>query len=149
MTLNFLGNSLKLRHIRPGSSKDIDLAITMYDKAVHHTPSDNLYRAINLNNLALALETRNGLNDLERAFKIYEESSKLSFAAPSARILAAVRAARLASEKRDNKAHQLYKLAVELLPLASVVCPGALRLWSEGMIILWYVKLVSKKTILK
>jgi hypothetical protein len=28
---------------------------------------------------------------------------------------------------------------------SSVVGPGALRLWSEGMIILWYVKLVSKK----
>ena len=118
---NHLGDSIRLQYKNTGSVHHLDRAISMYEESVLRTPPDHLNRALHLSNLGEALELRKLPDDLKRAFDVFETGANLSSAPPTIRILAAVRAARLVVDKTYQKASQLYKLAVELLPMASPV----------------------------
>lgn len=139
---NVLGNSLRLRYDKTGSKEDLNSAVASFEKAVNCTAPDHLDRARNLSNLASALAERNdGETDLIRALEAFEQSANIPFAPPTVRILAAVRAARLAVNEKSNKTSQLFKTAVELLPSAS---PASLNLLDQEVAVSRFAGLTSE-----
>ena len=123
---NHLANSMSLQYKYTSLMQYLDRCISLYEEAVLRTPQDHPNRTLHLSNLGKSLELRKHPDDLRRAFDAYETGANLSSAPPTIRIVAAVRAARLVVDKAYQKASQLYKLAVELLPMASPVSLGML-----------------------
>ena len=103
---------------------DLDRAIVINEQAVESTPVDHPNRAIYLNNLGIALQSRfertGSMDDLDRAITTNEQAVKSDIAPPSIRLKAASSCSDLLISQRNySRAKSILEAAVQLLPTVS------------------------------
>ena len=122
--LNNLSQSLLKRFEITNSMDDLNQTIDASEEAVWMTPNDHVEHARYSYNLAVALSNRFKVTktapiDRDRALAMFEDSVNMTSAPPTLRIHAARRAAELTQDKDIQKASNLLKIAIELLPSVS------------------------------
>lgn len=126
--LSYMADALKSRYELTRTVADLWQAISNINRAINVLPPDNHRQAGLRMDLARALEMQYVLTtskaDLNDTINAFEQVLNTNGAPPSFRIRAAEEAVRMLRKENPERARDLLRLAVELLPAVS---PGALR----------------------
>jgi hypothetical protein len=140
-----LTNVLYGRYQLIGSLEDLDKSIASGNQVVALTDIDEPDRSLYLIILAAALQSRfeetGNTDDLEAAIEKGEEAVSIVSARPSSRILAADAASKLLIGRDHQRANQLLRCAVGLLPL---VAPRTLRQYDQQYNLSQFATIVAR-----